>query len=420
MALAISTARPLTVGRRIGSGALFLLLGALMIGVFALGRHAGVDATFRLSSQGGIQVPPLVVPARTTSLVLGALVVAAGLWQLLRGWDRRTTNWAIGLVVAALIFSLLTWGTAGESMSLVDLTGATLARSIPLVLGAMSGVLCERAGVINVNIEGQMLVGAFMTALVASVTSSLWFGLLGAAAGGALLALVLAFFAIRYLVDQVILGVVLNVFASGLTGFFFDRVLVPNQNSLNSPPTFAPIRIPGLASIPILGPIFFDQSFFFYLTVAVLVVLQIALFRSRWGLRVRAVGEHPVAADTMGINVLFIRYRNVVLGGVLAGLAGAYLTIGTVGAFGKDISSGKGFIALAALIFGRWTPIGALGAALIFGFADALQNILSILGAPIPSSFLLMAPYLATIFAVAGLVGKVRAPKADGKPYVKA
>jgi simple sugar transport system permease protein len=216
-----------------------------------------------------------------------------------------------------------------------------------------------------------------------------------------------------------VLGVVLNVFALGLTSFLYDRVLVPYQNTLNQPSVFANHRIPGLADIPIIGPVFFDGNVIQYVTYGLIALVHFGLFHTRWGLRTRAVGEHPEAADTVGIRVLLTRYRNVVLGGVIAGIGGAYFTIGSVGAFGKNISSGKGFIALAALIFGRWSPVGAVGAALLFGFADALQNILSILGTSIPSPVLLMAPYLATILAVAGLVGRVRAPGADGKPYVK-
>ena len=182
---------------------------------------------------------------------------------------------------------------------------------------------------------------------------------------------------------------------------------------------FTHVRIPVLANIPIVGPVLFDSTIFLYLTYLVVIVVQVGLFRTRWGLRVRAVGEHPRAAETVGIRVLAVRYVNVVLGGFVAGIGGAYLTIGSVGPFGKDVSSGKGFIALAALIFGRWTPIGAVAASLLFGFTDAVQNILSVLGTSIPSDFLLMLPYLATIVVVAGMVGRVRPPKADGKPYVK-
>ena len=233
------------------------------------------------------------------------------------------------------------------------------------------------------------------------------------------MAILLAVFAIRYMVDQIILGVVLNVFASGLTGYLYDQALVPYQNRLNSPNTFNSIKIPVLGDIPIIGPILFDSTIFLYITYAAVALVHIGLFKTRWGLRVRAVGEHPTAADTVGIKVLFTRYRNVVIGGLVAGIGGASLTIGSVGSFGKDISSGQGYIALAAMIFGRWTPLGATGAALLFGFSVACANVLGTIGAPIPSDFLLMLPYVATIIAVAGFVGRSRAPKADGQPYIK-
>ena len=317
------------------------------------------------------------------------------------------------------VFSFLCWAASGKTVSLVGLLQSSVDRSIPIVLGALAGCLCERAGVINIAIEGQLLFGAFAGAVVASASHSLYLGLLAAALAGALLGLILAVFAIRYAVNQIVVGVVLNVLATGLTGYLYDRALVKYQNTLNSPAVFGRIAIPLLSKIPVLGPVLFDSTIFLYLTYLMLVLIQVGLFRTRWGLRVRAVGEHPVAAETVGIRVLGIRYVNVVLGGVVAGIGGAYLTIGSVGSFGKDVSSGKGFIALAALIFGRWTPIGALLGALLFGFADAMQNLLSVLGTSIPSDFLLMIPYVATIVVVAGMVGRVRPPKAEGQPYVK-
>jgi ABC-type uncharacterized transport system permease subunit len=279
--------------------------------------------------------------------------------------------------------------------------------------------MCERSGVINIAIEGQLLVGAFAGAIMASAVGSLWIGLISSSVAAGLLGLLLAVFAITFLVDQIILGVVLNVLALGLTGFLYDRLMVPNPN-LNQGTTFNPVKIPLLGNIPIIGPIFFDSTIFLYIAYVLIIVIQVGLFSTRWGLRVRAVGEHPTAADTLGLRVLWIRYRNVVLGGMVAGLGGAFLTIGSVGFFDKDISSGFGFIALAAMIFGRWTPLGSVAAALLFGVADSLAIVLSSLNVPISSDFLLMTPYLATIVAVVGVVGKVRAPAADGKPYVKA
>jgi simple sugar transport system permease protein len=195
--------------------------------------------------------------------------------------------------------------------------------------------------------------------------------------------------------------------------------MVPFGNTLNNPATFTPVKIPLLGDIPIIGPVFFDATVFLYITYAVLAALQVGLFRTRWGLRTRAVGEHPVAADTAGIRVLATRYRNVILSGLIAGIGGAYFTIGSVGAFGQNMSSGEGYIALAAMIFGRYTPVGAVLAALLFGFTTQLQSILSSINVPIQSNLLLLTPYVVTIVVVAGLVGKVRGPRAEGVPYIK-
>lgn len=406
--------------RRHVVGGVCLLLGAVMIIVFGMGTAAGEVATFEWSGTGTwFAVPGMPVPVRPVCLGLGAFVAALGCVQVGVRMPRRVTNWVLAGALVLFFFALLSWAAAGQEMSLVGLGNTTLVRSIPIILGAISGILCERSGVINIMIEGQFLVGAFASAILASALASLWFGVVGAVIAGGLLSCALAALSIRYQVDQVIVGIVLNVFALGLTNFAYDRLLVPYQNSLNSPPVFSNIKVPVLGDIPIIGPIFFDANVFLYFCYALLIIVDVALFRTRWGLRVRAVGEHPAAADTVGIKVNATRYRNVILGGLVAGLGGAFFTIGSVGAFGKDISSGEGFIALAAVIFGRWSPRGALLAALLFGFADALQSILGILGAPIPSEFLLMAPYLATILAVAGLVGRVHPPAADGKPYAR-
>jgi simple sugar transport system permease protein len=271
--------------------------------------------------------------------------------------------------------------------------------------------------VINIAIEGQLLAGAFMSGVIASLTQNTWLGLLIAPFAGAAISWLLAVFAIKYGIDQVVLGFVLNVLVIGLTNFLYKKLLIPYQSTWNSGGTFAPIEIPLLSKIPVIGPIFFSQSIIVYLMYVVVIVIHIALFKSRWGLRTRSVGEHPTAAESVGIDVNKIRFRNVVIAGAVAGLGGAFFTLGAVGAFNKEMTAGKGFIALAALIFGRWSPMGAVAAALIFGFADNLQGLLTITGTPIPSEFMLMAPYIATIIAVSGFVGKVRAPAADGIPY---
>jgi simple sugar transport system permease protein len=418
-ALAVPRRAGLHLSRRTWAGVVFIGFGLLDIVGFGLAARKG-DARFLLVlPSSAVHLSPLNLPAGPTGIVAGVLSIAIGVVWLLLDLGRLAKRLAISGVLILFVLSFLAWSDAGKSLSLVGLLQNTVERSIPLVLGALAGVLCERSGVINIAIEGQLLLGAFAAAIVTSASGSLWLGVVAGAAAGGLLGLILAVFSIRYLVDQIVVGVVLNVLATGLTGYLYDRVMIPYQNTLNAPSTFQPIRIPGLSRIPILGPVLFEGTVFLYMTYVLVILIQVGLFRTRWGLRVRAVGEHPVAAETVGIRVLFTRYRNVVLGGLVAGIGGAYLTIGSVGPFGKNISSGKGFIALAAMIFGRWTPIGAVGAALLFGFTDAVQNILSVLGTSIPSDFLLMAPYIATIVVVAGVVGKVRPPKADGKPYIK-
>ncbi|MBO0884386.1 MAG: ABC transporter permease, partial [Mycobacterium sp.] len=236
---------------------------------------------------------------------------------------------------------------------------------------------------------------------------------------GILFAWLLAVFTIRYVVNQIIVGVVLNVLVYGLTDFLYGRLLNPYADTLNSPPTFQPISIPLLSDIPVLGPVLFDQTIVVYLMYVLVALVHVMLFHSKWGLRVRAVGEHPDAADTAGINVNSVRFRQVLLGGAVSGLGGAYYTLVNAGQFTEEMTAGGGFIALAAMIMGRWTPVGALFAALLFGFADNLQNILNIIRFPIPSELMQMAPYVLTILAVAGLVGRIRPPASNGVPYVK-
>jgi len=408
------------IDRRQAVAGIFVMLGLVDVFVFGFLADKG-DAVFTFTLNGAaVSVPDLSLPPGPVSEGLGALSIVLGLLYAGLKLAKLSRRLVATGVMLAFIVSFLCWCDAGRiPLPFVSLMQTTMLASIPLVLGALSGCLCERSGVINIAIEGQLLLGAFAGAVIASAFGSIWLGLVTGSLAGGLLGALLAVFAIRYLVDQIILGVVLNVFASGLTGYLYDQALVPYENRLNSPPTFNSIKIPVLGDIPIIGPILFDSTIFLYITYAAVALVHIGLFKTRWGLRVRAVGEHPTAADTVGIRVLFTRYRNVILGGLVAGIGGASLTIGSVGSFGKDISSGQGYIALAAMIFGRWTPLGATGAALLFGFSVALANVLGTIGCPIPSDFLLMLPYVATIIAVAGFVGRSQAPKADGQPYVK-
>jgi ABC-type uncharacterized transport system permease subunit len=419
-ALATTVRAPVTVNRRFVAAGSFIAFGLIDILVFGLFAHKG-DATFALSlPTASVQVPSIHVPAALVAYLLGAASITIGIWRALANPSQRAKRLSVAVVLLFFIISLLAWADAGSAipLNMVNLLQNTLIGSIPLILGALAGCMGERAGVINIAIEGQLLVGAFAAAVMASV-SGVWIGLISGSLAGALVGAVLAVFAIKYFVDQIILGVVLNVLTLGLTNYLYDRLLVTNTN-LNQAFTFSVLKIPGLGDIPIIGPIFFDSNIFLYITYAAIIGVQIGLFSTKWGLRVRAVGEHPTAADTVGIRVLATRYRNVIMGGVLAGIGGAYLTVGSVGTFSPGMSSGLGYIALAAMIFGRWTPLGATAAALLFGFTEALGNVLGTINVPIPSYILAMAPYVATIIAVAGLVGNVRAPRADGKPYVKA
>jgi general nucleoside transport system permease protein len=414
---------PLSMRARWTSGLSILVAGLITIFVWGIGADPN-DAVFSLSDGARVHVPDITVSPGLASLVLGCIILLLGVWQIARGFSRASMKWVLAAVIACFLFAFLCWaGSAntGAPINLLGLLQNTLFLAVPLILGALSGILCERTGVINIAIEGQFLAGAFAGALAATMADNLGVGVVAAIIAGGLIGAMLAVFAIKYQVNQVVLGVVINVFALGLTGFGYDALMQTNAASYNEPGFLSPIKIPLLGDIPVIGPVLFDANIIVYLTYGLIILIDVALFRTRWGLRSRAVGEHPRAADTVGIKVLRTRYRNVIMGGMVAGLGGAYLTIGAVGSFTKNISSGKGFIALAAVIFGRWSPRGAIGAALLFGFADGLQTLLSVVGTPvaIPSAFLSMLPYLATLFAVAGLVGRVQAPAADGEPYVK-
>ncbi|REE98280.1 ABC transporter permease [Thermomonospora umbrina] len=404
-------------------GGAMVLVGLYGLVAFGLGGRTdgGAEATFNLNLLGNdaIEVPDVTVPAGPTAIVLSLVCVAVGALRLARPLAGRARAAATAGYLVAFVAAFLVWATSGHSLNFTSVLNATVLAATPLILGALCGVLCERSGVINVAIEGQFLVGACAASFFASVTDSLWTGLVAGCLAGGLLGAMLAVFANRYLVQQVVLGVVLNLFAAGLTGFLYERLLQPNAADYNKTLTFSSLEIPVLSDLPIVGPVLFSQNAVFYLTVALIAIIQIGLFRTRWGLRTRAVGEHPTAADTVGIRVAAVRYRNVVLGGLIAGLGGVWLTIGLNIAFNKNMAAGQGFIALAALIFGRWSPLGAVSAALLFGFAGGISVSLQPLETPVPTAFLSMTPYLATIFAVAGLVGHVRAPAADGIPYTK-
>jgi simple sugar transport system permease protein len=332
---------------------------------------------------------------------------------------RRKKNLSLGSLVFGIgsIMAFLCWSAAGKFIPFTGLLQGAIMLSVPLIFGSMSGLLCEKSGVINIAIEGQLLFAAFVSAVVASFFQNTLLGLISAPIAGALVSLILAYFSIRFKVDQVILGFVINVLVLGLTNFFYTTLLIPYEDKWNMAGSFSPIQIPLLSKLPIIGPTLFNQTIIVYLMYAFVIFIQIALFKTKWGLRTRAIGELPIAADSVGIDVNRLRFKNVIIAGLVAGTGGAYFTVGAVGPFSQNMTAGAGFIALACLIFGKWTPRGAITAALFFGFANNLQGNLSIIGVPIPSEFMLMVPYVATIIAVSGVVGRVRAPAADGIPY---
>ncbi|TET30568.1 MAG: ABC transporter permease [Anaerolineales bacterium] len=399
-------------------GIIFLGLAAAIWLIFSRSTDAGLITTFKLVP-GGVEsnLPDWQMPTLMTLNLLAIACAFLGGVQLFRGFGRRT-NLVLSIVSALFIFGFLVWAAADKSMNLTGLLNTALSMAVPITLGAFSGILCERAGVVNIAIEGMMLAAAMVGALVGSISGSLWVGLFSAVLTGALLGLVHAILSIKYLTDQIISGTVINIFAGGMTAFVSAKFMQINQ-SLNDPGIFKPIEIPLLSEIPIFGPILFDNNIFVYAMFIFMVVLHIGLFYTRWGLRMRSVGEYPKAADTLGINVFRTRYMAVILGGMMAGFAGAYFTLGSVGRFDEFMTAGRGFIALAAMIFGNWTPFGSFGAGLLFGFSDSLASKVAILGVQIPSQLLGMAPYVVTMIVLAGVVGRGQMPAADGQPYVK-
>lgn len=423
-----------TVGRRSLRVPITYVVLTLVAALVLVGLGRDGETTLRLSTGADLlQLPDAVLPARATGIVAALLLAAAtGVAIAAHVTRRRVGVWlpiAYGVVA---VLGFLVWAGATKSIPLPGLLVLTVGLAVPLIFGALGGVISERVGVVNIAIEGQLLSGAFAAAVVSSAIASGPLGQLGsvsillAGLGGViaamvaavLVSMVLAAFSIKYYVDQVIVGVVLNVLVLGLTNFLYSSVLTDSPE-LNNPDRFDRIRIPGLADIPIVGPALFNQTVIVYAMYVAVIVVTFALFRTTWGLRLRALGEHPLAADTVGIRVNRWRFWNVTLAGAIVGIGGAYFTLDSNGSFQRDMTSGLGFIALAAVIFGQWHPIKATLAALLFGFAQALQNVLQSIGSGVPNEFMLMLPYVITILAVAGFIGQSRAPAASGKPYLK-
>ena len=410
MNIAVDSAAPLLSleqkkrARNVGFSLVFLGL----ISAFLLAGRPG-NAGFKL-----VDTYTVFLPAQPFARALAVALVALGAIQLFRGFG-KWTNVVLAIATGTFVIAFLTWAASGGSFSLTGMLQDTVTRSVPITLGAIAGILCERSGVINIAIEGQLLGGAFAGAVVGSLYGP-WAGLVGAIAMGVGLSAILAVFAIRFRVDQVIVGFAINFFSLGLTSFLAQRVLTPHPE-YNIVKPFTPYAVPLLSKIPVIGVVLFTQTLFVYVSILAVVLSTWFLYRTRWGLRTRAIGEYPQAAGTLGVDVIKLRYRNVWIAGAVAGLGGAWWPLGTVGRFDQNITNGRGFIALAAVIFGRWHPVGALTAALVFGLSEAIQLKMSNLDTGIPSEFLLMAPYIVTLIVVAGFVGRSRAPKAAGQAY---
>jgi ABC-type uncharacterized transport system permease subunit len=406
-------------------GYITIVLGAVVIWIFGIGSvaRAHTSLTFDPVNVSGTvpwHLGTWTVPTRLSCVVLGLLMVAMGLEIVLRRPAKAVVA-RFGGAAILLFFALILWAgrTHGPSqVGFINVTAILVGSSavaMVLIYGSLSGVLCERAGVVNIAIEGQFIGGVFVGAVLESTTHSFVYAAIGGAVVGAFLGLILAFLALRYQSDQIIVGVVIVTMMGGMSSYLNLQVLTPypQYNLGNLAPN---LPIPLLAKIPILGPVFFDQTGFFYLMIVLVALISFGLFKTRWGLRVRAVGEHPKAADAVGINVIRTRYLNVVMGGAVAGLGGVAL-IAWQGQFQPGITSGFGYIALAGLIFGRWRPSGAVVASVLFGVSVYLASNLQTYQIPVSTEILGMFPYIITIAVVSGLIGRVRAPAADGLPY---
>ena len=359
------------------------------------------------------------IPSRNSMLLVGILLLITGVVPFLLPPQvaKRYENLVLMLVFGLLLAAVLIYAATGKRTDVVSMLADGIRLATPIALGALAGILCERAGVVNIGIEGMMLVGAGLGFTASLYLQNSTAGLVVAILAGMLMAALHAVLSISLKVDQIISGTVINILAVGITGFTRRSFLL--DNPFGAPSVYSPIPIPVLSDIPVLGPVLFRHQPIVYTMLILVFVIQFYLFRTKWGLRHRAVGEHPRAADTLGINVIRARYLAVIAGGAIAGLAGAWFSLETVGSFDDLMTGGKGFIALAAMIFGNWNPIGAFFGALLFGFADALQIKLQILETGIPYQFIGMLPYVLTMIVLAGVIGKTTPPAADGVPYEK-
>jgi len=369
-----------------------------------------------------VTLPPWTVRDLAFPLALGFLAVAAGIAAFARD-ERRLAAWAIGIGILGAAGGLWLQGVESETLDSIltaGLVAATLRFATPLAFAAMGGIFSERSGVVNIGLEGMMLVGAFF-AVWGSVWSGSWVvGLLMAMLFGGLLALIHAFFSIHLLADQIVSGFAVNLLALGVTGYLFTSIY---PNGIPSGISRVPnVTLAFLNDIPVIGNFLYDVfgnlNLLVWLMLATVVLTYVVLFRTALGLRIRSVGEHPRAAETAGLSVYGLRYGCVVVSGILAALGGAFLSLGFVGGFAENMTSGRGFIALAAVIFGKWRPGLTFAATLLFGFGFALAIPLQ-REANVSANLIATLPYIVTLIAVAGLIGRSIPPAADGRPYKK-
>ena len=373
---------------------------------------------------GGKDAPFWDVPTRLTLYIVGGLYLIGGLIAIVNRWEKVSAGLLITngiLIVPAILIA----AAADKQTNLITMLAESLRLATPIVIGAIAGIWSERSGVVNIAIEGMMLAGAgfgffafffLEPAMPDNVNLAMFLSVMVAVLSGGVMALLHAWLSITFRTDQIVSGTVINIMAIGLTSFIRREVLLSTRAGRVTLPD---ITIPGLVNIPIIGEVLFNNKPIFYMMFILLIATHVILFYTAFGLRMRAVGEHPQAADTVGIDVIFTRYRNVVISGMIAGLGGAWFSLETVGGFDDMMTGGRGFIALAAVIFGKWTPFGAFGGGLLFGFADALGTRFQILNVPVPSQWLQMLPFIVTMVVLAGLIGRATAPAADGQPYEK-
>lgn len=398
--------------------AFFAIIGILIILSYAPQLGQPDPTISRLTF--GLGGPVLDVPTAIVMFSIGVIYFSSGIPGLSRQWE-RTTRWALWLNGLLFVPMVLIAAAAGKQTNVLTMIAETLRLGTPLALGALAGLYCERSGVINIAIEGMMLFGAAFGFAALVFTGNIWLGVLTAVLLGGIAALLHGWLSIHLQTDQIVSGTVINILAIGVTGYLRRSYLLSSPGGRVTLPT---IPIPLLSDIPLIGNVLFNNKPIFYTMLGLIVSTHIVLFYTRWGLRARSVGENPRAADTLGINVYRTRYLNVLVGGMIAGLAGAWFSLETVGSFDDGMTSGKGFIALAAMIFGKWTPFGAFGGAMLFGFAEALGTRFQILnvelwGSPLPIQFLQTLPYITTIVVLAGLIGRATPPAAIGQPYKK-